>query len=146
MPTKFSQFNAGGAVVAGDQVVGLRNGQNTIFNAPSLPTVAWTVLSAGSPLSVNNGYIFINAAPASFSLPLVATVGQIIQVYSYTAQICTISQGAGQQIQFGINASTLGIGGSIATTSIGNSLTLVCLVANTIFGVLGGPQGLWTIT
>lgn len=146
MITHFSQFNQGGAVVAGDQLVGLRAGINTIFSAPSLPEEAWTNINVAQQLFINNGYEFTNPIPATFNLPLVAAYGQILQLVSYTAQICTISQAAGQQIQAGNVATTLGIGGSIATSNIGDSITLLCIVPNLTFIVLGAPQGIWTVT
>lgn len=146
MTTKFSQFNQGGAIQAGDVVVGLRAGINTQFAAPALPELGWFSVNASQPLVINQGYKFTNPIPATYSLPTVAAFGEILQLASYTAQVCTISQAAGQQIQAGNVATTLGVGGSIATSAIGDSLTLVCIVPNLIFEVLGAPQGIWTVT
>jgi hypothetical protein len=146
MATKFSQFNAGGALVPGDIIVGLRNGVNTQFIANALPDEGWITLAIGQPLVIDKGYFLVNPIPASFALPTVAAFGQIIQIVCFTNQICTITQAAHQQIQFGPNATTLGIGGSIANTQMGDSITLVCNVPNTNFVLLGGPQGIWTVT
>lgn len=146
MTTKFSQFPAGNNIIAGDVVVGLRNGINTQFIANYFPIQNWTTLTVSQALLPNEGYILANAAPASYSLPTVMEFGQSIQLASITAQVCTITQAAGQQIQFGNLATTLGVGGSIATSAIGDSLTLVCTVANTTFIVLSGSMGNWTIT
>jgi hypothetical protein len=143
MPTKFSQFIGGGNIVPGDIVVGLRNGINTQFNAPALPNVAWQILIAGGPLVINNGYILQNAGPANFSLPAVAAVGQILELVHVNGNAATITQGVGQQINVGNVATTLGVGGTLTSNVIGDSIILICTVANTIFFSLGGPQGNW---
>jgi hypothetical protein len=145
MPTKFSQFNFGGATSPGDILVGLRGGVNTKFDAMSVPSTPWTTLIIGQPLFIQNGYFLANAAPATYMLPTVAAPGQLVEIVCITNILCTIAQNAGQQIQFGNLNTTLGAGGYIATTEIGDSITLICTVANTNFAVLGGPQGNWTI-
>jgi hypothetical protein len=146
MSTKFSQLTNVGNAIAGDIFVGLRGGLDVQFDATSLPILPWFTLTVSQPLFINQGYFLANGGPASFALPTVAAVGQIIGLASETTQICTITQGAGQQIQFGSLRTTLGAGGSIATTAIGDSLTLVCNTANTGFVLFGAAQGIWTIT
>ena len=69
MTTKFSQFPAGNNIIAGDVVVGLRNGINTQFIANYFPIQNWTTLTVSQALLPNEGYILANAAPASYSLP-----------------------------------------------------------------------------
>ncbi len=145
MATKFSQFNNGGAIVAGDQIVGLRAGTNTRFTAPALPVQPWTTLIVGQALAPENGYFLANAVPATFTLPAVILSGELIEIVSTTAQICTIAQNAGQRIFFGNAPTTIGVGGSIATSAIGDSVTLICAVANTTFFILNAAQGIWTI-
>lgn len=146
MPTKFSQFIGGGAPIAGDIVVGLRGGVNTQFQYPALPTNPWSTLFVGQPLFIDEGYVLANAAPAVYTLPTVAAVGQIIQLVCVTAAQSTIQCNVGQGIAIGNLASTLGVGGSINSTSIGDSITLVCVFADFTFVSLGGPQGNWNIT
>ncbi len=146
MATKFSQFNNGGVIVAGDEIVGLRAGTNTRFTAPALPVQPWTTLMVGQQLAVDNGYFLANAIPATYTLPTVIAVGQVVEIIISTAQICTLAQNAGQQIQFGAITTTLGVGGSLASTGIGQSVFLICNVANTHFTLYGPPQGIWTVT
>lgn len=145
MSTKFSQFNAGGAIVAGDVIVGLRAGVNTQFNAPALPVLPWSVIVVSQPLLINEGYFILNNIPQNFLLPVAANFGEILQIVNFSGVAFTITQSAHQQIQFGAQATTLGIGGSIQSTNIGDSLTLICNVPNTNFVLLGAPTGNWNI-
>ena len=147
MPTKFSDFNDGGAVSQiGDTVVGLRGGANTIFNAQAFAALPWTTVTAGQVLVINNGYFFANSGNAVYTLPAVAALGQILQFINLSNHNITIAQNAGQQIQFGNIATTIGIGGSILSANIGDAITLVCSVANNNFTLLGAPQGNWVVT
>ena len=145
MPTKFSQFNNGGTIVAGDEVVGLRNGQNTRFAGvpPVPPLTSWVTLAAGQPLLINTGYFLNSPVPQNYQLPTVAAFGQLIALVNVNTGPFTIEQAAGQQIWFGNRATTLGVTGSIESLAQGDSLTLICFVPNTIFYVLGGAQGIW---
>jgi hypothetical protein len=63
-------------------------------------------------------------------LPAVSTVGQVIELTLDGATSFTVTQGAGQQIREGNVATTAGVGGSIASTQQGDSLRMVCSVAN----------------
>jgi hypothetical protein len=146
MFTKFSQFNNGGFIIPGDEIVGLRGGINTVFNAPTLQGVSWNTIIAAQSLVPQNGYFIVNIVPTVYTLPAVIPFGSIIQIANRGTSTFTIAQNAGQQIQFGDLTTTIGVGGSIASNDTGDSLTLVCNVANTTFELLGGPQGIWTVT
>lgn len=147
MPTKFSQFNNGGTIVVGDEIVGLRNGQNTRFTGipPVPPLSSWITLTTGGPLTINTGYFLNSAVPQNYQLPTVAAFGQLIALVNVNTGPFTIEQAAGQQIWFGDGSSTLGAAGSIESLAQGDSLTLICFVPNTIFYVLGGSQGIWLV-
>ena len=143
MPIHFTQFNQGGNILPGDIIVGLRNGQNTQFNASSIPEEGWTILTIGQPLAMDAGYIMENIVPQNYSLPVNATFGSVIQIMSNTNAGFTITQNAGQYIQAGNTPTTVGVAGSLTSNSIGDGLTLVCIQANTVFEVLGAPEGNW---
>jgi hypothetical protein len=53
MPTKFSQFNAGGQIIAGDILVGLRNGQDTQFS--TLQPIVFAATTVNLTAVYNNG-------------------------------------------------------------------------------------------
>jgi len=144
--TKFSQFNTGGSLKAGDIVVGLRGGVNTQFFAPALPALPWQTLTIGQPLLINEGAFIVNSVPQNFLLPTTAIVGEILQIVNFSGIQFSITQAASQQIQFGSASTTVGVGGSITSTAIGDSITLICNLTNLGFVVLGAPMGNWIVT
>lgn len=81
-----------------------------VFNA-----VAGTTQTAAS----NNGYYIQNAALTTVTLPTVATtmVGKIIEVVGASAGGWVIDQLATQFINFGNSVTTVGTGGSLASTN-----------------------------
>lgn len=111
-----------------------------LFN-PAQANFNWVTVSATSQaMESNNGYIPNNGALVTLSLPSTSVVGDEIKVAGQGAGGWIISQAAGQQIHIGSVASTLGAGGSVASTNQYDSLYLVCIVANTIWTLVGAPQ------
>jgi hypothetical protein len=146
MPTKFSQFNPGGAPIAGDIIVGLRNGLDTQFIFSGLPTLSWLTISASQTLSPDVGYFITSVIPTNYALPTVIAVGQIIQIVNISPSTFTLTQSAGQFIEIGGAISTVGVAGSATSNASGDSITLVCSVANIAFTALNGVGGIWTVT
>ena len=73
----------------------------------------------------------------SFVLPVSSAVGEIVEITNLqAAQNFTINQAAGQSIQFGLVTTTVGVGGSISSNNIGDSLRMVCTVASTPWQVV----------
>jgi hypothetical protein len=145
MPTKFSQFVAGGAPIAGDIIVGLRNGLDTQFNYPALPSLGWSTISVSQTLSPDSGYFIASLVPTNYALPTTIAVGQIIQIINLSPSTFTLTQSAGQYIEIGSAISTVGVAGSATSNASGDSITLVCSVANVGFVALNGVGGIWTI-
>ncbi len=145
MPTKFSQFNAGGAPIAGDIVVGLRNGLDTQFNFPSLPQLAWLTIFLSQTLDPDSGYFIASVIPTNYALPTTIAVGQIIQIVSLSSSTFTLTQSVGQYIQIGDKFSTGGVAGSATSNKNGDSMTLVCSAPNIGFTALNGVGGIWTL-
>ena len=87
-------------------------------------------------LAVNNGYQANSAALTTLTLPTVAAFGTIIDIVGYGTGLFVIAQNAGQVIHSGNVDTTVGIGGSIASTYRYCSIQLLCSVANTEFTVL----------
>jgi len=67
---------------------------------------------------------------------LVETVGDEIKITLDGATSFRIVQGAGQYIRIGNDETTVGPGGTIVTTQQGDSITMVCSVANTKWNVI----------
>lgn len=112
------------------------SGSDITFNVTG-QLFPWSVItSSPQALSTNAGYFANAGGGISFSLPATAEVGDIIFISLINAGGWTVTQGAGQTIHFGNQDTTTGAGGSLASTAIGDSLTLVCSVQNTDFVVI----------
>ncbi len=111
-----------------------------------IPGATTNVITAASQnLSPNQNYIANRATLITFALPTVAAVGTIIEVIGQGAGGWIITQGAGQQIIIGSSSSTVGAGGSIASTNRYDVVRLMCVGANSLFQVLSGLTTGYTI-
>ena len=107
----------------------------------------WNTINAASTTMVsNNGYIVnYGAGLAALTLPVTSAVGDELIIMGLSASGYSIAQAAGQQIIIAPDTTTLGVGGSLATTNRYDAITLRCIVSNTIWGVSSGIQGAFTI-
>lgn len=100
---------------------------------------AW-IDSITGPVNMTAGNGYFSNDPANsltFNLPTTAAVGTILEITNLQAAFnFTLAQASGQSIQFGSVATTPGVGGSISSTAIGDSLRMVCTVADTTWQVL----------
>lgn len=76
-----------------------------------------------------------SARPNIF-LPVTCAAGESFAVTAVNILGWTISQNAGQQIQFGNLTTTVGVSGFLQTNAIGDTAYLVCSTANTNFIVV----------
>ncbi len=110
-------------------------GTNTLtISSTSLPAMVWESKIADFAIASNHGYI-CSTAPVIATLPVVAAVGDIYRLLAASSNSVQIAQNAGQQIIFGNLMTTLGTG-TITSTALGDTIELVCVVANTGFMVL----------
>jgi hypothetical protein len=116
--------------------ISITNGAGSItINASG--GLTWQTISANQALVANNGYICISPGGAlSLSLPATAAVGTIIEVVLAGATSWTLTQGAGQQVFLGNTSNTLGATGTTASTAAGDSVRLLCTVANTTWYII----------
>ena len=104
----------------------------------------WSVITAGQSLVKSNGYFTTGASQLLLPLPTLSQVGDTIEIKANNANGFKITQGAGQVITQGNTNTTVGITGFLESTAIGDSVRIVCSVANTqwdafpIIGVLNG--------
>lgn len=97
----------------------------TPFNISGNP---WTdVTTATQALATNNGYISDNVNVV-FTLPATGSLGDTIKIVGKLGT-WSIAQNANQQILVGSASSTVGVGGSVAGTNVGDCITLVCITA-----------------
>lgn len=100
--------------------------------------LSWTVVTGTSQtVAVNNGYIANNASLITFTMPTTSAVGDIVEISGMNTDLgWKIAQSASQQIFYGISSTTVGTGGSLASTKTRDSVKLVCIVANLTWNVL----------
>ncbi len=99
--------------------------------------IGWTVVTGiTQAAAVNNGYFANNGALVTVTLPAVAAVGSTVRVAGMGAGGWLVAQNAGQSIRIGSSTTTPGIGGSLASTDIGDAVEMVCRVADTGWQVL----------
>lgn len=104
----------------------------------------WATIAAGKDpwvevttttqtMSANTRYVANNAALVTLTLPTTAAIGDTVQIIGKGAGLFRIAQSAGQQVRFGDLSSTAGATGRIDATQQYDSITLVCITANTEF-------------
>lgn len=87
-------------------------------------------------MAVNNGYVANNAGLVTLTLPVTAAFGTVIRVAGKGAGGWLIAQNGGQNIQVGNVSSTIGVGGSVASTNAFDAIELLCTTANTTWTAL----------
>lgn len=95
-------------------------------------------------MAASNGYFSNNAVLVTLTLPVVCNIGDTFKVVTKGVGLCTIAQNAGQFIRFGNQLTTVGSGGSLAATEVGDSLTIVCYDTNEFY--VTNSVGSWNVT
>jgi hypothetical protein len=134
-------FQAGGIGDAGS----ITYGNLTTFSPPFIdpllsiamaPTLPYQIfgnnITSNTPLSAQNSY-YVSSGALSLSLPTTSRIGDVIKVTLVGGTSWTITQGAGQQITMGNVNSTLGVSGSISSTSNGDSISIECFSEDTLW-------------
>jgi hypothetical protein len=80
---------------------------------------------------INNGYIANNVALVTVTLPATAVVGSVISIQGAAAGLWTLAQNASQQVFANGGSTTAGVGGSVSSSSQYDSISVVCITANT---------------
>lgn len=104
------------------------------------------VVVGPTAMSNNNGYVANNGALVTLTLPALAAFGTTIRVAGKGAGGWLIAQNAGQNIQVGNVSSTIGAGGSVASTDPFDAIELLCTTANTTWTAISNPVGALNIT
>lgn len=118
--------------------VSITNASGSVTIASSGGGTTWKLINANQTLVAGESYLVDTSSGAiTLALPTTAVVGDYFRVYNLSsANQVTISQGAGQQVRIASLLTTSGVGGSLTTTSAGDSLEIVCSVANNNFNVV----------
>lgn len=116
--------------------ISITNGAGSITISGTGSGLTWSTKGASDALLVNNGYICNAGAALSFSLPAASAVGDVVAITLDGSTSWTITQAANQQIRIGSSTTTLGVGGSLSSTAVGDTITAVCSVANLTWNVI----------
>lgn len=126
--------------------ISISGGSNTITISGTGSGIGWTeVTGTTQAMTADNGYVANNAGVVTFTLPATAAFGTAINVLGKGAGGWAVAQNAGQSIRIGSATTTVGVGGSLASTNAFDSFELICTTANTIWTAIGGVQGNLTI-
>lgn len=102
--------------------------------------LTWSAATgATQAIAVSHGYIANRGGGVAFSLPATSSLGDVFTIVGLSG-VWSITQGAGQQINIGAGATTVGVGGSITAAAATDSACFVCTVANLNWQVIGAPQ------
>lgn len=98
--------------------------------------ITWSVVAVNTLGATNNGYITNDPVNIDVSLPAVSAVGDTFEILrNIGGGSWSISQGAGQQILAANSQTTVGVAGSVTSTNMGDSITLICIVPNLTWGM-----------
>lgn len=126
--------------------VSVANGAGTITISGTGSGIGWTEVTGTTQAMVaDSAYVANNAGLVTLTLPSTAAFGTAIVVLGKGAGGWRIAQNGGQNIQVGSSTSTVGAGGSISSTNQWDSISMICVTANTTWSMYGAPQGNLTI-
>lgn len=121
--------------------ISISNASGSITISGTGSGIGWTEVTGSSQtMTADSGWVANNAGLVTLTLPTTAAFGTAISVIGKGAGGWEIAQNSGQNIQVGSVASTVGVGGSIASTNRYDSITLICTTADTVWTTVGSPQ------
>lgn len=103
------------------------------------------VITTPFNLIQDTNYVCDNGASlTNFTLPTTAVFGSTIQICGKSSGGWAIAQHAGQSINIGNLTTTVGVGGSLASTNQNDCVNLVCVTASTTWTVISS-MGIITV-
>jgi hypothetical protein len=108
------------------------SGQWAFSTRPIGVGTAWSVISANQSVTgADAGYLTNAGSQVVVTLPLTSAVGDSVQLVAHSAAGWRLAQLMGQTVYVGNTSTTPGSSGYIESTDVGDSVELVCVVANT---------------
>ena len=127
-------------LTAGAGISILISGGNVIISSTG-ESLGWIDVNTSTyQMVAEGGYIIDDAGLVTLTLPLVADFGTGLSVINVNSGGWKIVFNSGQKIIVG-NTSCTTTTGSLSSTANGDSINLICTVANTVWSAAGGPQG-----
>lgn len=142
--------NTAGAPLAATLTAGtgitITNGANSITIATSGANLWVDQTTASVTMAVNTGYTSdAGASLVTFTLPATAAIGDWVEINGKNAGGWTIAQAAGQSIHYGNQTTTVGVGGSLASSNQWDCVKLRCVTANTTWTVVSSTGNLTVV-
>ena len=121
-----------GTITAGTNISITNAAGSITINSTGAASFAWNNVASGTQaLVANQGYITNNGASlVTYTLPATAAQGTIISIAGFSTGGWALAQNASQQIFFGNQSTTAGVGGSLASTNRNDQIDLLCVTAN----------------
>lgn len=119
--------------------INVTNGPGSItLSTTSTSVSTWNVQTSNTALVPGNGYVtFFPSEVLLFSLPTTSLVGDIIELANFDGAGWVLEQSTvSQQIRLGTSITTLGLGGSISSSTSGDTVRLVCVQDNNLWQAL----------
>lgn len=117
---------------------------NTLTINRSISDIPWTEVNTETQIMENNnGYIANNSNLVTLTLPSSSSMGDIIKIDGKGSGGWLIAQNAGQTIHFLNYDTSIGIGGSLASTNRYANVTFRCIEENsdwTVESVIGNLE------
>ncbi len=117
------------ATITAGSNISVTDGAGSITIAANDGAIGWEAITSNQSAVAGEGY-FVTANAVEVALPAAAAVGATFKVVLAGGTSWQITQGAGQEIFFGNQSTTAGAGGSLTSTAQGDTVELVCRVAN----------------
>jgi hypothetical protein len=117
---------------------------NTLTITSAGAFLTWSLINANQMAVSQHGYFTNGGSRVEISLPATSSVGDTFTVADLGGNGWKITQDAGQQVLFGSSFTTSGATGYLQSLFVGDSVTLVCSVANLTWMALA-PVGNITI-
>ena len=135
-----SAVPSGGAlnVIGGTGITTSGSGNTITINATGSGFTWHDITGVSASMVPSNGYVADNAGLVTLTLPISANFGDTIFVVGKGAGGWTVAQNAGQSIVVEASATTVGAGGSISSTAVGQAVELLCTTANTTWTYING--------
>lgn len=121
-----------GTITAGTNISVTNAAGSITINSTGAASFVWNNVASGTQaLVANQGYITNNGASlVTYTLPTTAAQGTVISIAGFSTGGWALAQNASQQIFFGNQSTTVGIGGSMASTNRNDQIDLLCVTAN----------------
>jgi hypothetical protein len=126
----FIETSAGPFIIGSSPITFI---QFDILNTSTVIFPTWISIAAPTANLVPEfSYIANNSGSnVAFTLPITSKVGATLQIAMGTSISWSIVQNSGQTIRVGDISSTTGITGSWSSNTVGDSISIVCTIANT---------------